>query len=118
MEWTPEVWAVFLDSDFGFSSDVLTSPSLQPKLPGPQEKGCVPRSSGGMANGEAAPARPTSFRKRVLLHPSWGQPFFGVRAPRGVGWTGQRWVSGQGPPSLAQWYTLCLVRRRGSINSH
>lgn len=32
MEWMPDVWEVFLASNFGFSSDVLTSPALQPKL--------------------------------------------------------------------------------------
>lgn len=81
VEWMPEVWAVFLDSDFGFSSDVLTLPSLQPKLPVTQGKGCVLRSSGGMANGEAAPSRPASFRKRSLLHPSWGNLYLESEHP-------------------------------------
>lgn len=56
MEWIPDIWAVFLASNFDFSSDILTSPSLQPKLSllflG-ENKIYVPRTSVGMANGEA-----------------------------------------------------------------
>lgn len=82
MEWTPEVWAVLLASDFGFSSDVLTLPSLQPKLPIPREKLCAQKLR-GMANGEAVAFQAHPLQEACSI--PVGGILLGVRAPRDVG---------------------------------
>lgn len=74
-----------LACDFGFSSDVFTLPSLQPKVPIPQGKSHVTRSSARMANREAAAFQAHLLKEACSAPSQLGYLLFGVRARRDVG---------------------------------